>query len=311
MRVRRMRLRSDSVERAPRRALRTAAIRSSGVDASEQVQQRRLAAARRSGDRDVLAVRDLDRHVAQRRDRPGRHRERARQAAAFDDRRHETVSRRSVAAIGRRVATHTGIDRRGHARRGQQREMQQPPVRGSKTKKCRRSGMPGISRRMRSSSSASTQPSGSDSSATGADQQRRFPEQRRRDAPARHAERAQRRHLAEPLVHRHGEQRRDQQEREAERDRRQHERDLAEVREPVLVEPRDDLLVRERAHIGRRAAIAATVAARVDRRPRRDQDEIGRVGRHRRARALKRLERRRQRRTRRRPRTGTRRCRRR
>ena len=81
------------------------------VDAADQVQQRRLAAARRSGDGDVLAGGDVKRHVAQRCHWTGRHREHTAHAARLDDqrRRHQpTTSRRSVAAIGSRDVSQTG-----------------------------------------------------------------------------------------------------------------------------------------------------------------------------------------------------------
>ena len=71
------------------------------VDDAEHVQQRRLSAAGRSDDADVLAARDAQRDIAQRRHGTRRHWEHLRHVARFDDRAaHEITSRRSVAAIG-------------------------------------------------------------------------------------------------------------------------------------------------------------------------------------------------------------------
>ena len=107
---------------------------------------------------------------------------------------------------------------------------------------------------------------------------------------AREAERAQGGDLAEPLVHRHGQQHGDEQQRERQRDRRQHGRDLPEVGEAGPLQAADHLLVghgaqvgphaahgrRRRVHVARRRAPASASAssaalpphARVERRHR-------------------------------------------
>ncbi len=84
------------------------------VHAAEHVQQRRLAAARRPADGDVLAGANLQRDVAHRVYRSGRHREHAASTLLrVDDqrrsrRRHPITSSRSVAAIGRRETMRIG-----------------------------------------------------------------------------------------------------------------------------------------------------------------------------------------------------------
>jgi hypothetical protein len=65
------------------------------------------------------------------------------------------------------------IQRGDNRRHGQQRDVH-GQRRGSKTKKCRFSGICGIRLRMRSSRAASAKPSGSEISAADADNQRRF-----------------------------------------------------------------------------------------------------------------------------------------
>ncbi len=86
-----------------------------------------------------------------------------------------------------------------------------------------------------------------------ADQERRLPQQHGGHAPPADPDRAQRRNLAEPLVHRHGEQRRHEQKREHHRERRKDQRDLAEVREAVAIELLDHLVVGVHRQAGARA----------------------------------------------------------
>ena len=113
--------------------------------------------------------------------------------------------------------------------------------------------MPGILLRMPSSHTASSDAQRQREQAADADDQRRLAEDVEHDAVARKAERAQRGHFAEPLIHRHGEQHRDEQQRERDRDRRQHRGDLAEVGEAALLKLADRLLVGEGPEVGAEA----------------------------------------------------------
>src|SRR6185436_2178087 len=160
------------------------------IDTAEQVQERRLAAPGRPGDRDVLARRDPDRDMAEGGDRAGGHGKDAGQVAPLDDRRrpgHDTISRRSVAAIGNRAASQTGYSA---ARKpvAASSAAWRTIVPGSNTKKWSRSGRPGIPRRMRSRTTASAPPSGSAAApptpTSSADSHSRFAAIRRRGKPS-------------------------------------------------------------------------------------------------------------------------------
>ena len=74
-----------------------------------------------------------------------------------------------------------------------------------------------------------------------ADNQRRLAEHVGHDAALRETERAERGDFSEPLVDRDRQQHRDEEEREGQGDRDQDRRDLPEVRELGLLQPRDDL----------------------------------------------------------------------
>src|SRR5690349_16461738 len=101
------------------------------------MQQRRLAATRRSAHCDILAGVHPQRDVAQRRDRPGGHRKETGDATRFDDGHQPTTSRLSVAAIGNRVASHTGYPAAAAAVTANSMACN-ITARHWKTKKCRR-----------------------------------------------------------------------------------------------------------------------------------------------------------------------------
>ncbi len=237
------------------------------VDAAEHVQQRRLAAARRPDDSEILAGRDAERNLPQRGDRPGRHRKDPRHVRRLDNRRrHDTTSRRSVAAMGS-VATM----RIGYAAAASAASARSAPwstiARGSNTKKCRSAGTPGMP------AQDVVQPERQHRAERHCEQRRRAntritdsistpPMTRQRDRP----ERPQRRNLAEPLVHRNGQQHGNQEEAEEERDGRQHDRDLPEVGELDPAEALDEIFVRHDVKIGPRRVDGGRRGTRAERR---------------------------------------------
>ena len=130
--------------------------------------------------------------------------------------------------------------------------------------------MPGMRLRMRSRPDGEQCTERQREQSAAADDQHRLAQHIGDHAPAREAERAQRRDLAETLIDRHGQQHGDQQHRKRERDRRQHRRDLTEVGEAALLEAIHRLRVAQHA--------AAREAA--SRRPHRDRRARGFLRRH-------------------------------
>ena len=158
------------------------------VDAAEHVQQRRLAAARRTDDADVLAGRDPQRHVAQRATGPGRHREDPRARSALRrSARHETTSRRSVAAIGSAATIRIGYDRGGDRGDGEQRGVEHERSRLEDEEVQIAPGMPGSARRIASSHTRQRDAERQREHAARADEHHRLPQHAgdhaRRDSP--------------------------------------------------------------------------------------------------------------------------------
>ena len=213
------------------------------VHAAEHVQQRRLAASRRPRDRHVISGRHAQRDVPHRLDRSGRHRE---HAAARPRRRRSTHRYTDLAPQRRRDRQRRrqphrierGDDRRGaeQARRAARR----PAARTRRSAAAR--AAPACARRIRSSPTASAPPERQRQQRPRRRRAAPTPTAHRRDAPPREAEGPQRRDLAEPLVRPTPSAASSS---AGTRTRavvvEQHDRDLAEIREPVPVELLDEL----------------------------------------------------------------------
>ncbi len=162
---------------------------------------------------------------------------------------HPITSSRSVAAIGSVATMRIGIERRDDSRRHEQRNMDGQRLcledeEMQRDRNARHALEDAVQTR------GQQQPERQRQQAADADDQRRFRQDVLDDPHAREAECAEGGDFAEPLVHRDGQQHRDEQHGKRDRDRGQHARDLTKVGEAGLLKTSDDFAVGRGPELG-------------------------------------------------------------